>query len=101
MDLDHRWLVLHLARGGWVKWKDKLPARPGPPEPEPPGPADGIRRGSGFDVTEMGTEKRLALWVVGDPEEVEGLATLGVDPLDAVVRHRRPWPRSWPARRGT
>jgi formamidopyrimidine-DNA glycosylase len=38
---------------------------------------------SGFDVTEMGTEKRLALWVVGDPDEVEQVATLGVDPLDA------------------
>ncbi len=44
----------------------------------------GFEGGSGFDVTEMGTEKRLALWVVGDPEEVEGLATLGVDPLDAA-----------------
>jgi formamidopyrimidine-DNA glycosylase len=43
----------------------------------------GFVGGSGFDVTEMGTEKRLALWVVGHPEEVEGLATLGVDPLDA------------------
>jgi formamidopyrimidine-DNA glycosylase len=43
----------------------------------------GFVGGSGFDVTEMGTEKRLALWVVDDPEEVEGLATLGVDPLDA------------------
>jgi formamidopyrimidine-DNA glycosylase len=43
----------------------------------------GFDGGSGFDVTEMGTEKRLALWVVRDPEEVEGLATLGVDPLDA------------------
>ena len=31
----------------------------------------GFDGGSGFDVTEMGTEKRLALWVVGDPDEVE------------------------------
>ena len=32
----------------------------------------------------MGTEKRLALWVVGSPDEVEGVARLGVDPLDAA-----------------
>ena len=37
----------------------------------------------GFDVTEMGTEKRLALWVVHRPEEVEPLASLGPDPLDS------------------
>ena len=29
----------------------------------------------------MGTEKRVALWVVASPEEVEPLAALGVDPL--------------------
>jgi formamidopyrimidine-DNA glycosylase len=43
----------------------------------------GFDGGSGFDVTEMGTEKRLALWVVRAPDDVEGLATLGADPLDA------------------
>jgi len=82
MDLDGEWLVMHLARGGWVKWKDKLPADTLRPSRSPLALRMGLAGGSGFDVTEMGTEKRLALWVVADPEEVEGLATLGVDPLD-------------------
>ncbi len=83
MDLDGRWLVMHLARGGWVRWKDKLPPERVRPSRSPLALRMGFEGGSGFDVTEMGTEKRLALWVVDDPEEVEGLATLGVDPLDA------------------
>jgi formamidopyrimidine-DNA glycosylase len=83
MDLDGRWLVLHLARGGWVKWKDKLPADRARPSRGPLALRMGFDGGSGFDVTEMGTEKRLALWVVGHPDEVEHVATLGVDALDA------------------
>lgn len=76
-------LVTHLARAGWVRWHedtDRLaPARPGR------GPVAlrvRIEGGSGFDLTEQGTEKRLAIYVVRDPLEVEGIARLGVDPLD-------------------
>ncbi|HXQ90588.1 MAG TPA: DNA-formamidopyrimidine glycosylase family protein [Acidimicrobiales bacterium] len=83
LDLDGLWLVMHLARGGWVKWRDKLPTDKVRPTRGPLALRVGFDAGSGFDVTEMGTEKRLALWVVAGPEEVEGLATLGVDPLDA------------------
>jgi len=83
MDLERRWLVMHLARGGWVRWKDKLPPERVRPSRSPLALRMGFEGESGFDVTEMGTEKRLALWVVGDPGQVEGLATLGVDPLDA------------------
>ncbi|HMK62238.1 MAG TPA: zinc finger domain-containing protein, partial [Acidimicrobiales bacterium] len=36
----------------------------------------------GFDVTEMGTEKRLAIWVVRHPSEVAAVAELGPEPLD-------------------
>ncbi len=82
MDLEGEWLVLHLARGGWVRWKDKVPAERARPSRGPLALRMGFDGGSGFDVTEMGTEKRLALWVVGDPDEVEQVATLGVDALD-------------------
>jgi formamidopyrimidine-DNA glycosylase len=84
MELDDAWLVMHLARGGWIKWRAKLPPDVARPNRSPLALRMGFDGGSGFDVTEMGTEKRLALWVVRDPEEVEGLATLGVDPLDAA-----------------
>jgi formamidopyrimidine-DNA glycosylase len=77
------WLVLHLARGGWVNWWDvpqrsavRLGGR---------GPLAlrlSLQGGHGFDVTEMGTEKRLALHVVHHPSEVEGVASLGPEPLD-------------------
>ncbi len=76
-------LVLHLARAGWVRWSENLaeaPPRPGR------GPlALRVRlaepAGSGFDVTEAGTQKRLAVYVVRDPQEVPGVARLGPDPL--------------------
>ena len=42
----------------------------------------GLSSGAGFDVTEQGTEKRLALWVVNDPLQVEGVSRLGPDPLE-------------------
>jgi len=82
MDLDGQWLVLHLARGGWVRWKDKLPSDKARPSRSPLALRLGFEGGSGFDVTEMGTEKRLALWVVGDPDDIEQVASLGIDPLD-------------------
>ncbi len=69
---------MHLARGGWVRWKDKLPSERARPSRGPLAlrmgfdATAGFDGTAGFDVTEMGTEKRLALWVVGHPEEVEG-----------------------------
>ena len=82
-EFDDVWLVLHLARGGWVRWHDAVPATRVRPSRSPLALRLGFDDGSGFDVTEMGTEKRLALWVVRDPGDVEAVATLGVDPLDA------------------
>jgi len=82
LELDGVWLVVHLARGGWVRWRDKLPPDRVRPGRGPLALRVGLDGASGFDITEMGTEKRLALWVVGDPDEVDGVATLGVEPLE-------------------
>ena len=75
------WLVLHLARGGWVRWVESV--RPGPVKAGKGPLALRVRfeDGSGFDVTEAGTEKRVAAWVVSTPDDVENVATLGVDVL--------------------
>jgi formamidopyrimidine-DNA glycosylase len=86
-DVEGLWLVVHLARGGWVKWWDTLPATRARPSRSPIALRVGFASvdfapSPGFDVTEMGTEKRLALWVVHRPEDVEPLASLGPDPLD-------------------
>jgi DNA-formamidopyrimidine glycosylase len=83
LQVEDLWLVFHLARGGWVKWRDEI--KPGPPTRPGKGPlALRVRfvGGAGFEVTEMGTEKRLAAWVVRDPLDIDHVATLGPDPLD-------------------
>ena len=38
--------------------------------------------GFGLDITEAGTKKSLAIYVVRDPAEVPGIQRLGPDPLD-------------------
>ena len=81
-DGDPLWLVLHLARGGWVRWSDELPAARARPGKGPLALRVRLEGGSGFDVTEAGTEKRLAAYVVRSPDDVEGVARLGPDPLD-------------------
>jgi formamidopyrimidine-DNA glycosylase len=75
-------LIVHLARAGWLRWAETLSAPP--PRPGkgplafrvhlgPPG------QGPGFDLTEAGTKKGLAVWIVRDPTEVPGIARLGPD----------------------
>jgi formamidopyrimidine-DNA glycosylase len=76
------WLVLHLARGGWVRWNDALPTARAKPGKGPLALRVRLDGGAGFDVTEAGTEKRLAAYVVATPDDVEGIARLGPDPLD-------------------
>jgi formamidopyrimidine-DNA glycosylase len=75
-------LVLHLARAGWIRWRDNAPT-PGAGRGKGPIAARLVLDdGSGFDVTEAGTKKSLAIWVVRSPEEVPGIARLGPDPLE-------------------
>ncbi|MER7791184.1 DNA-formamidopyrimidine glycosylase family protein [Streptomyces sp. NPDC097640] len=76
-------LVFHLARAGWLRWRDGLPEAPPRPGKGPlalrlrlAGP-----EGAGFDLTEAGTRKALSVYCVRDPGEVEGIARLGPDPL--------------------
>ena len=87
IDVDGLHLVIHLARAGWLQWRDSLP--PAPPRPGrgplafrlhlapefPGGPV------SGFDLTEAGTQKRLAVYLVRDVADVPGIARLGPDAL--------------------
>ena len=77
-------LITHLSRAGWLRWSDKLapaPLRPGKGPIAlrvhlgPPGESPG------FDLTEAGTQKRLAVWLVDDPTKVPGIGALGSDAL--------------------
>ncbi|MFI1281101.1 Fpg/Nei family DNA glycosylase [Streptomyces sp. NPDC020858] len=74
-------LVTHLARAGWLRWQDSLPAQPPRPGKGPLALRVVLEGGGGFDLTEAGTQKRLAVYVVHDPQEVPGIARLGPDPL--------------------
>ena len=75
-------LVLHLAKAGWVRWREEVPALPARPNSKSPLAARIVLdNGAGLDVTEAGTRKSLALYVVRAPADVEGIARLGPDPL--------------------
>ena len=88
IDVSGLHLVIHLARGGWLQWRESLPAAPPRPGgkgpiafrlhlvPELPGAPV-----AGFDLTEAGTQKRLAVYLVRDPRDVPGIARLGPDAL--------------------
>ena len=93
IDISGLHLITHLARAGWLQWRDSLgpaPPRPGKGPlafrlhltPEFPGGPT-----SGFDLTEAGTQKRLAVYLVADPLSVPGIARLGPDAL-AVDREQ-------------
>lgn len=81
-------VIAHLSRAGWLRWSDTLAAAPLRPGKGPialrvhlgtPGQAPG------FDLTEAGTQKRLAVWLVDDPMKVPGIAALGPDALQVTL----------------
>jgi formamidopyrimidine-DNA glycosylase len=79
---DDLHLIVHLARAGWLHYRDSFKS----PAPLKPGSGPiAIRMrlddGSGFDLTEAGTQKSLAAYLVRDPSEVPGIARLGPDAL--------------------
>lgn len=75
-------LVFHLAKAGWLRWYDELPQTVIRPGKTPIALRVALSDGSGFDLTEAGTKKSLAVYVVRDPADVPGVARLGPDPLD-------------------
>lgn len=81
LDADGLHLVVHLARAGWLHWRESLPVAPPRQGKGPIALRVHLDDGSGFDLTEAGTRKGLAAYVVRDPALVPGVARLGVDPL--------------------
>jgi formamidopyrimidine-DNA glycosylase len=88
LDVSGLHLITHLSRAGWLQWRESLP--PVPPRPGGKGPiafrlhlAPELDGGpvSGFDLTEAGTQKRLAVYLVHDAQQVPGIARLGPDAL--------------------
>jgi formamidopyrimidine-DNA glycosylase len=83
--VDDLHLVVHLARAGWLHYRESLAPTPLKPGKGPIALRVRLSDGSGFDLTEAGTQKKLAVYLVRDPAEVPGVARLGPDAL-AVTR---------------
>lgn len=81
LDADGLHLVTHLARAGWLHWKDRLPDGTPRPGKGPLALRVALETGEGFDLTEAGTQKRLAVYVTDAPAQIPGIARLGPDPL--------------------
>ncbi|HUZ44228.1 MAG TPA: DNA-formamidopyrimidine glycosylase family protein [Acidimicrobiales bacterium] len=75
-------VVVHLSRGGWIRWVEAPSATRARPGRGPLALRLRVSGGQAVDFTEAGTKKRLAVYVVTDPAEVPGVARLGIDPLD-------------------
>ena len=78
-------LIVHLARAGWIRWRDAAPNPAARPRARSTGPLAArlvLDDGSGLDITEAGTKKSLAIHLVRSPSEVPGVARLGPDPLE-------------------
>ncbi|HEY3737303.1 MAG TPA: DNA-formamidopyrimidine glycosylase family protein [Jatrophihabitans sp.] len=86
VDFDQLHLITHFSRAGWLHWRENL-------SPAPPklgrGPLalrvhlspDDAGQTGGWDLTEAGTQKRLAVYLVSDPQQVPGIARLGPDAM--------------------
>lgn len=86
LDVSGLHVIIHFARAGWLRWSEKLPdtaLRVGS------GPIAARFRldggGRGFDLTEAGSHKGLALYVVRSPRDVPGIAALGPDALSPGI----------------
>lgn len=81
LQVGELYLITHLSRAGWLRWSDKLAPTPLKPGKGPIALRVHLGDGQGFDLTEAGTQKRLAVWVVRDPMDIPQIAGLGPDAL--------------------
>jgi formamidopyrimidine-DNA glycosylase len=87
IDVDGLHLVIHLAKAGWLRWSEHLSDKRLKLGNGPLAMRVRLDAGDGphvgFDLTEAGTRKGLAVYAVRDPQDVPGIAALGPDPLAA------------------
>ncbi len=84
MESDGLHFVFHLARAGWVRFTDTptdAQLKMGKGHIALRLTFTGAAGPAGMDLTEAGTKKSLAVYVVRDPLDVPGIAALGPDPF--------------------
>ncbi|MET3921848.1 DNA-formamidopyrimidine glycosylase family protein [Arthrobacter sp. UYEF20] len=84
LDADGLYVVFHLARAGWVRFTDSptdIQLKMGKGHIAARLAFSGPAGPLGLDLTEAGTKKSMALYVVRDPYDVPGIAALGPDPF--------------------
>ncbi|HLI44894.1 MAG TPA: DNA-formamidopyrimidine glycosylase family protein [Acidimicrobiales bacterium] len=89
IDTGGLWLVFNLARSGWVRWREQLATSEARPGRGPLALRVRLEDGGGFELTEMATDKRLAVFVARSPLDIEAVATLGPEPLDPAFTRER------------
>ena len=82
LELPPLHLIVHLSRAGWIRLRDAAPSTAPASLRGPLALSVRFDDGRSIDVTEQGTDKRLAIYVVRDPRDVPGIARLGPDALD-------------------
>lgn len=85
IDVDGLHFIVHLAKAGWLRWSSSFGEKRIKMGNGPLALRMRIDRGDGphegFDITEAGTRKGLAVYIVREPTDVPGIADLGPDPL--------------------
>lgn len=80
------YFTFHLARAGWLRWHEAMPATPVKPGGQIAMRVtlDDIESSGlfGFDLTEAGKKRRLAVYITRSPNDVPGVSVLGPEPLD-------------------
>jgi formamidopyrimidine-DNA glycosylase len=83
LETNGPYLVVHLSRAGWVRWREEIGIR----KPAQRGPlvAEILFDQGVLDITEQGHEKRLAIWVVRSLGDVPQISELGPEALDPAL----------------
>ena len=84
LEAGELYFVFHLARAGWVRFTESptdIPLKMGKGYLAARLSFSSASGPLGLDLTEAGTKKSLAVYVVADPHDVPGIAALGPDPF--------------------
>lgn len=84
LSVDEFRIVVHLARAGWIRLKAVDVAKPTPRGKHAPALRIVLASNKAVDITDAATQKKVAVSIVRDIDDVPSVARLGIDPLDGV-----------------